>query len=493
MDDEAIVTDLPETISGSPLIPSPNPNYMEHLRNFEDGLAQYLEDSGLPSANILVPLTQRQIVFHNAGPVIELIDLEQRQRSVYFSKFLAAVASGLFDAALNYLWDETIAALRKRVAQYDLSYFYDNAVKSQEKRKRLRSQEDLDKIDDSELVHGARAIELISALGFRHLEYIQFMRNWASAAHPNHNEITGLQLVSFAETCIREVLNLPLSDTVIEIKRLLESIRSTTITESEARQIATFFNQLSQDQVSRFAQGLFGIYTRADTSAQALQNVRLLLPHLWGRVEEPVRGQIGVKFGRFVANNDQHAKNLAREFIGIAGAESYIPDSLRAIEITSAMDELLIVHRGYNNFYTEPPLARELRRLVGDRGNFPSAASREYVYGLVEVFITNGHGVAENADPIYRELLGFLTSEQALAAILSFQEDTIATRLRRPLCEQHYRELLTMMRSHASAPVVGELIDHIEGYTGPIFRLRDDDRFIRLMAPYKTILESPSV
>ena len=33
---------------------------------------------------------------------------------------LAAVGAGLFDAALNYLWDETIAEFRRRVARYDL-------------------------------------------------------------------------------------------------------------------------------------------------------------------------------------------------------------------------------------------------------------------------------------------------------------------------------------------------------------------------------------
>lgn len=481
------MTHLPDRVPDTKLLPAPD--YIRELQEFENALAQLLEYCGLPSTNILVAIDERQVVFSNASRVINRIASEQRRQSVYFSKFLAAVASGLFDAALNYLWDETIAALRKRVAQYDLSYFYDNAVKSQEKRKRLRSEEDLDKIDDSELVHGAREIELISALGFQHLDYIRYMRNWASAAHPNHSEITGLQLITFAETCIIEVLTLPLSDIVIEIKLLLESIRSSAITDSEARQIAVFFGRLSRDQVSKFAQGLFGMYTRPETSAQARQNVRLLLPHLWERVEEPVRVQIGIKYGTFVANNDQDARDLAREFLSIAGAESYIPDDLRAVEITAAVDDLLVAHRAFNNFHTEPPLARELQRLVGDKGDVPSQARTAYVQGLVEVFLTNGSGVAWGADPIYRALFAQFTPNQALLAILSFQEDTIASRLQFPRCQEHYRELLTLMRSHVSAPVVGELIDHIEGYTGPIFRMRDDDRFMNRMAPFRVILD----
>ena len=46
----------------------------------------------------------------------------------------------------------------------------------------------------------------ITQLGYKHLDYIRDMRNHASAAHPNHNEITGLQLASWLETCIQEVI-----------------------------------------------------------------------------------------------------------------------------------------------------------------------------------------------------------------------------------------------------------------------------------------------
>ena len=64
----------------------------------------------------------------------------------------------LFDAALNYLWDETVFQLRKRVAIYDIEYFYDVAVTS-DKRKRLSGVEDLVKLDDMirnmKIVNGA--------------------------------------------------------------------------------------------------------------------------------------------------------------------------------------------------------------------------------------------------------------------------------------------------------------------------------------------------
>lgn len=59
--------------------------------------------------------------------------------------------SGLFDAALNYLWDETINEIRKPVIQYDVSYFYDNCAVGEDKRRKLVGSDDITKIDDAEL------------------------------------------------------------------------------------------------------------------------------------------------------------------------------------------------------------------------------------------------------------------------------------------------------------------------------------------------------
>ena len=123
------------------------------------------------------------------------------------------------------------------------------------------------------------------------------MRNWASAAHPNQNEISGLELITWLETCIKEVISLPLSQAVTEIKKLLINIKSNNISEIEAKEIGTFFLNLAQDQVNSLASGFFGIYVRPDTNCKTRQNIHRLLPLLWDRVDEATRHQFGVKYG----------------------------------------------------------------------------------------------------------------------------------------------------------------------------------------------------
>lgn len=469
----------------------PTPNYSFQITQFEDGLLGFIGQYGLPTAQVLVKVSERLKVFSNVEGVVDKIDADQKQRSIYISKFIAASAAGLFDAALNYMWDETIYELRRRVARYDLAYFYDAAVgSSSEKRKKLNTEEDLIRIDDSELIQGSHEIGLISNLGFKHLDYVRYMRNWASAAHPNQNQITGLQLIGMLETCVIEVITLPLSNVVVGIKKLLANIKTNRIDETEAKQISSFFADLPREKVHTLAEGFFGIYTQTDTKSQTRQNVRLLIPDLWGRLDEHTKQQVGVKYARFLANNEQDKQKLAREFLEAVSGLSYIPDGIRAAEIQAAIENLLSSHRGVNNFYNEPPFARQLQRLVGETGKVPLEINNEYVLCLVEVFLTNGNGVAWNAESIYTSMFDQFTPDQALIAILSFSDLNISSRLQHSLCQQKFRSLMEIMKNKVSMPAVKELIDAIEKYKSFLDKMKDDSEIKRKVTALKKIIAS---
>jgi len=464
------------------------PSYDLQLREFETNLLDFLDQHKLPTKRIFVGIDERAAVFRNIESVLTRVDENHKQRSIYISKFVAAVASGLFDAALNYLWDETIFELRRRVSQYDLSYFYDNAVSSSEKRKRLKDDSDLVKIDDSELIHGAKEIELISDLGFKHLDHIRYMRNWASAAHPNQNELTGLQLISWLETCVKEVISLPLSQVVVDIKRLLTNIKSNNLSDAEAKEVAIFFINLTQDQINNLASGFFGMYTREGTSSQTRDNINKLVPLLWDRVDESTRQHFGMKYGQFVANNEQQESKLAKQFLDVVEGQSYVPDDLRIADIETAIDNLIGVHRAVNNFHNEPTFARQLQRLIGSYGNVPPQVNRYYVLTLVEVFLTNGNGVAWNAEPVYLSLLNQFDNNQAIETVLSFTNSTISSRLQFPRCKEKFLNLLELMEPKISAPVVKELIEDIQTFSGPLDKMKDDSGLKRKIKSIQRIL-----
>lgn len=464
--------------------------HLDDLRTFEMSLLNHVQGIGLPTLNVLVPVEERIRVFANLQAVVDRLPEDRRTRSTYVSKFIAAAAAGLFDAALNYLWDETISELRSRIAQYDVTYFFDVAVTNNERRKHLNSAEDLDKITDQELITGANQIGLISDIAFRHLDYIRYMRNWVSAAHPNQNSITGLQLITWLETCVNEILSLPLSHVTIEIGRLLVNIKTHALSQADATSIGTFFTTLEQERVDNLISGFFGIYCQPDTvtTVSTRDNIQLLAPRLWPRVSEVKRKHLGVRYAQFQVNNDRDPAQRARQFLDVVGGAGYIPEGLRAAEIEIALDNLLNAHNGYNNFYNEPPFANQLARLMSDaHARIPPQIEERYVLALTTVFLTNGNGTTRAAEPIYRRLLQQLNSAQAFLAITSFTDSTIASRLQFDLCERKYRTLLEMLEGKITAPAVREVIEQIKSFAGPLSRLRDDSNIKRQLENLRRI------
>lgn len=450
------------------------------VQRFEQVLSLAMKEFGLPAEGVLVAFEQRLRVLNNFRDAMGPLDPAQRARSMYLSKFMAAVGAGLFDAALNYLWDETISELRRRVAGYDLAYFFDIAVKDPERRKKLESDEDLAKVNDVDLIRAANDIELISDVGYKQLDLIRYMRNFASAAHPNQNEIGALQLLGWLETCITQVITLPETQVVAEIKRLLTNVKSHKFTTQRADEVSEFFDGLHQAQSDNLAAGLFGVYCQRDTTEETRDNVRLLFPRLWRRVTETQRQQFGVKYGRHAANGDEREAGWARELLDAVDGSAYLPEATRVAELSAAIEDLLQAHRGWDNFYAEPSRARLLERTVGDRG-VPASVLESYVLALVEVFLTNGHGIASNAEPIYLQMIERFSRSEAETALLSFTKTHISSRLQAPLAQKKFNELLDLLEPKLSTRYQ-EILIAMRDSDAPPHKLASESRLKRLVA-----------
>ena len=458
------------------------------LESYESNLLSYVGAFGLPTENILVPIEERKRVIKNLNDVITQLTPEDTSNAVYLSKFLAAAASGLFDAALNYLWDETVLQLRKRVANYDIEYFYDIAVKSPDKRQRLSGVEDLLKIDDSELIQGARDIDMISDIGYRHLDYIKYMRNWASAAHPNQVQITGLQLADWLEICIKEVINLPNSTITIEIGRLLKNIRENPIEDADTQTIELFIGNLTQEKADSLSNGLFGTYVRVETEQSVRDNIKKIFPIVWTRIDEGTKNEFGVKFARFSVNGDVESAARARELLELVNGQAYFPEPIRVTEVDNALNQLSTAHAGMNNFYNEPSFALQLERLVG-KVDIPKQLNNKYVMVLVDCFITNGYGACWDAEGIYKKLIGMFSQEQINIAIFSFMNEHISSMLQINICERKYREMIDILKQKNVSPAIGEVIKMIEEFPS-LMNMRKDSVIREKMKTYDIIIKS---
>jgi hypothetical protein len=443
---------------------------------FENLMLSVLDGWGLPTENIIVGAGDRHILLRNTPDILGELDATQLARSPYISKMILAGAAGLFDAALSYLWDETITQLRDRVADFDVAYFFDLAEADPARRAALQTREDLSKINDAALLDAAKKIQLISDVAHQQLTHINYMRNHASAAHPNVEELTGLKLADWLQTCIREVMQLKTRPVVAEIGRLLHNVKAAALAEAELKNAATFFSGLPQDQANNLANGLFGIYTPPTADPHVLDNVRLLWPKLWSFISEDTRRELGVKLARFRANADKDRADRAKELLELVdGGAAYLPESDRLVEIQEALDDLMRAHQApRNNFYEEPPVARRLRDVVGRHGEVPELLTGPYVATLVDVFLTNGHGLAWNAEPYYIELIKRFDGSQAAYALRSFAFTSIIPKLGLTLPQEKWVELVELVAPKLTEREDRALLERVRAFAGTPDKLHKD-------------------
>lgn len=399
------------------------------IKEYDTGLVRYLEFHRLPTEKVLVSLPERGRLLANVPAAIEKLDPDRLPSAMYLSKFIAASGTGLFDAALNYLWDAVVSNLRERIVRFDLDYFYDVAIKDTDERGKFRTPEDLQNLGDWDLIKGCREVGLITDIGYKHLDYVRDMRNWVSAAHPNQADITGLNLASWLETCIVHVLSAPLDSPHFELKRLLTNIKKEKLSKSDAEPIRLTISRLPQDMVHSLLQALFGIYVDPDTSVGVRQNVDFIASAVWERSDEGPRRDLGVRYAKLTVNADVARKGFARGFLEKVGGLSYLTEDMLAVEFSEATDNLRRAHYAYYNFYNEEPLARALLRLVPKTGAVPKAVVQEYVRTLVICRLGNSYGISRFALPFYEKMIGMFRDQESREFVRSLADRDVANAL----------------------------------------------------------------
>ena len=467
--------------------PSSSFEIVPAVEAFGSELNGFLDYVGLPNDNILVPYERRHPVFRNLQTVLDSLTDEQRASAVYVSKFVAACAVGLFDAGLNYLWNETIRNLREKVARFDLSYFFDSVVSDSNRRTKLRTEADLQKLDDWELIRGCHTTGIISEIGYGHLDYIRNMRNHASAAHPNQNEITGLQISSWLETCIVEVLAKEPDGPVIEIRKLLHSLRTERLSQDDVPQIETALPSLTEDLSLSLLRAILGMYTDTNIDSRVRDNIRLVAKSVWVVASVEARREAGVKQATLAANGEVTRSNLAREFIEIVDGLDFLPDSTLVAEISTALDSLETAHNGWHNFHAEPAPARLLHRLIPGNGDVPRAILTQYVKTVALCSIGNGYGVSWAAEEYYSDLISRFSDTHILAFINLVRDPEVASRLQFRGCAGRYQTLAAQLKERAVRPRLKEILTFIEGHNRDQLRnISSDGGFNRLRQALQT-------
>lgn len=144
---------------------------------------------------------------------IQELSPQTKRDAIYLSKFVASSAIGLYDSALNYLWNEVVVSLRETYSTF----------------------EDLSSIKDNTLIDTCRKLELISDLLHEKLKHILYMRNNIGALHPNGETIRTLELLGWLETCVKDIIDDRPSEAALFVQQLIVNLKNDDLTLDESR------------------------------------------------------------------------------------------------------------------------------------------------------------------------------------------------------------------------------------------------------------------
>ncbi|WHY01325.1 hypothetical protein [Neobacillus sp. DY30] len=433
------------------------------ISNGFNSFEQYLEGLGLPTSGVIADTTERELILTNLPIVINRMSIENKQNATYLSKFVAGCAIGLFDASLNFVWNEVIVSLRNKICIYGIDIFFDAAI-GEKVRELYQTEEDLKGVKDQTLLDTCRKLEIISDLLHTKLTYILTMRNDIGASHPNNYSIGSFELLGWLQTCVQEVISDQPSTAAIFVQQLIINLKRSTelIGGLALSQIKESIKELSSSITDNLLRTLFSIFVSPKTGNIVQQNILALAPIAWDCSSDNVKFDLGVKLDQFNVNLNSEAFNLGNRFFEKCDGNMYKTLSTRSLIINDLVEKLLSVHYSWDNFYHEVPVARELLSYIKTPTDIPSDRQEKLIQAILVCRIGNGvsynMGVSPGAKPLYDTFINLLSSDQIIILIKLLETVEIQSRLGIKNCQQQLVSLLQNINADLLSLRVQEVI-----------------------------------
>jgi len=247
--------------------------------------------------------------------------------------------------------------------------------------------------------------------------------------------------------------------------------------------VTASIRRLPVDLASALLRSVAGMYCDPRADVRVRDNIRLVAKDVWQCANETSRGEIGIRYATYSANADLDRKNLAHEFLDHVDGLTYLPATDAALAVSSLITRLENAQDGMNNFYNEPPIARELRKYIPPTGKIPEAINDEYVRVLVRCRVGRRSGVANGAARIYDELIDLFGEPQIKAFIATLGRPEIASRLDDAGCVARFQSIAQRMAAKVVSQPLKRVFNAITT-AGPaqLPGLWRDTQFQRLVA-----------
>jgi hypothetical protein len=442
----------------------------------------YLDSLGLPTENIIADVKERGIIENNLPNFINTLDPETRKNARYLSKFVAGAAIGLFDASLNYIWNEVVLNLREKAILYGLDMFFDVAVGGT-KRELYNTEEDLAGLKDNTLINTCRKLELISDIVFTKLHHILTMRNDIGASHPNSYSINAYELLGWLQTCVKDILNDKPSESAIQIKSFIDNLKKTkkVLDKATIKSMEVPLTNLSLTNTDNLLTSIFGIYVFDKTNNIVRKNISLIAPRIWSKSSENVRYKLGVSLDGYKNNLHEKKHKHGIDFFNSCGGNKYQSLEARIITLDEHADDLLEARYEWDNYYNEPPHMRKILSFFESENDIPHERLEKIIKVVLICRIGKGipynNGVSPGGRILYDKFFKMLGDENIIETLLAMHLNDVRVKLGNEICQKHMKFVLKILLKNARSERIIEILDYAISHYKRLNKLHLDKKY----------------
>ena len=355
-------------------------------------------------------------------------------------KACIAIASGLFDSAINYVWNAAIVELREKVRRFGIH------VVPQILGDKSFDEGTLLELRDAELLDLCLKLNLITDKDFFFLDQCRATRNSYSVAHPSSGDVDEDEVLNFISRCQRHALSSKQNPKGVDTKRLLESLNSAKFKKIQREEWLDRLRATYDVQRELIFSMLHGIYCDPDSGEEARVNALALCASFSEEFTPKIQSVLVDRHQDYLARGEEKRHAASTHFFETLGLISLLGElEVRGLIATSSKN-LLRVHNEWDNFYNEPPFAARLEQLSRDIA-VPESAQALFVEAVVTCGVGNVYGVSNSAMPSYRAMIrSFSPREVRIMLQLSGKTSTVAGRIKGSTdCEERFKQLVCLL------------------------------------------------
>ena len=365
-----------------------------------------------------------------------LSKIPERNRNELLARMCIAVSAGLFDAAINYIWNIAISELRRKIIDFGLG------VVGQMTSKTIDEKE-LNELKDAELIKLCLQLNLMTEEGYFFLDQCRDIRNNFSIAHPPVGVVDQYELLNFVNRCAKYALFHNVNHRGVDLSDLLKVIRVSKFNDIQLTAWNDKIAATHDAQRDLIFSALHGIFCDPAVGEEARINAGNIAKAFSATFSDKLKSTLIDRHHDYSKRGDEPRYKMSQRYFSSLGIMGLLGSEELHVIITKACSNLIGTHQAFSNFYNEPPFAERLLEIVSGIA-VPDSAKVVYVETVITCSVGSEYGTSNAADNSYLKMIkGFSQREIGVVIGLPKENTIVAQRIKaHKRCKAKYVEIL---------------------------------------------------